>query len=211
MCSCLATQGKDLNKSTKKNYLIPKTAWTALEVVAGSRLSVVWFMLQNFAHKALWHPQLSPISWKKSLLQTHIWLQKRVFPGLALAVGGGGANRTTENCSLVAYAPPHLGALAAESPAPLGRAVPQACVCCHPLSLLLSSLAGKKHWGWFMHVSLLSPAPGDTAHYVPRWQLALPLSAGMRWVLARRVMYALPVPKWSLSLVKWLWYIDKWS
>lgn len=132
MWSCLATQGKDLNKSTKKNDLIPKTAWTALEVVAGSSLSVVWLMLQNFAHKALWHPQLSPISWKKSLLQTHIWLQKRVFPGLALAVGGGGANRTTENCSLVAYVPPHLGALTAASPAPLGRGLPQACVCCHP-------------------------------------------------------------------------------
>lgn len=130
MCSCSATQGKDPNKRTKKNYLIPKTAWTASEVVAGN-LSV-WLMLQNFAHKAVWHSQLSPVGWKKSLLQTHIWLQKRVFPGLALAVWGGGVNRTTESCSLVAYVPPHLGALTAASPAPLGRGVPQACVSCDP-------------------------------------------------------------------------------
>lgn len=169
-------------------------------------------MLQNFAHKTAWRPQLSPVCWKTPLLQTHIRLQKRVFPGLALAVWGRGVNRPTEKCILVAYVTPIPGALTAESSATLCSHAPNMCLLRPRMSPLLSSLARRKHQGpiqpWLLavpnagwHVSLCTTVALGTS--TPCWN--------EMQVLTRHVIYALLVPKWSLSLVKWLWYTDKWS
>lgn len=104
-----------------------------------------------------------------------------MFAGLSLAVGGGGVNRTTEKCSLVTYVPPHLGALTTECPAPLGGGVPQACVCCDPhVPAPLISGREETRGADSCTSPCCPPAPGDMAHYAPQWQLALPLSAGMR-------------------------------
>lgn len=161
---------------------------------------MVWLTLQNIAQKTVRHSSYHQDAEKSPCCRrTYGWRKERLLPWL-FAVWGGGVNRSTERLGLVACVPLTLGL---RSRVLFWREdAPWECACCHRAPAPLIS-------GRLTHVSSLSP-PRVTClilYLRGSWRF----NSVLEWDASPCEACNVPEPKRSLSPVKWLWYIDKWS